>query len=79
MFNIRTGALALACVFASILPASGQAPAPDRAAIEAIVRQDNEHSNKIASRTLDSSPKSIVDGVSKEPAFQYFMKVNVEA
>jgi hypothetical protein len=47
--------------------------------IEAIVRQDNEHSNKIASRVLDASPKSIVDGVSKELAFQYFMKVNVRA
>ena len=47
--------------------------------IEAIVRQDNEHSNKIASRVLNASPKSIIDGVSKEAAFQYFMKVNVSA
>lgn len=47
--------------------------------VEAIVRQDNEHSNKIASRVLNASPKRIIDGVSKEPAFQYFMKVNVSA
>lgn len=45
--------------------------------IEAIVRRDNEHSNRIASRVLNASPKGITDGVSKEPAFQYFMKVNV--
>lgn len=44
--------------------------------IEAIVRKDNEHSNKIASRVLSAQPKSIIDGVSKESAFQYFFKVN---
>ena len=44
--------------------------------IEAIVRQDNDHSNRIASRVLNAQPKRIVDGVSKEPAFQYFLKVH---
>jgi hypothetical protein len=47
--------------------------------IEAIVREDNEHSNKIAARVLNASPKRITDDLSKEPAFQYFMKVNVNA
>lgn len=45
--------------------------------IEAIVRQDNKHSNRIASRVLDPSPRTIIDDNSREPAFQYFMKVNV--
>ena len=47
--------------------------------IEAIVRQDNHHSNKIASRVLNAQPKSITDNVSKEPAFQYFLRVHVSA
>jgi GNAT superfamily N-acetyltransferase len=47
--------------------------------IEAIVRQDNDHSNRIASRVLNAHPKTIVDGVSKEPAFQYFLRVHAAA
>lgn len=47
--------------------------------IEAIVREDNEHSNRIASRVISPTPKRITDTISGEPAFQYMLKIDLSA
>ncbi len=47
--------------------------------VEAIVRQDNDQSNRIAARVISPNPKRIVDQVSGEPAFQYFLKIDLSA